>query len=198
MTQETEHADGNAGRPLLPEVEGKTREILRSADLSKFDGASTGDRQAPQRKKKVQKLKARLTPEYRRHIDKLELNGADLAVLAPRRMEKGDRKADSRFVQALNDRMILYKEDGLEALRDLAMMEISQNSMQNNIKFLAAKTLVGNLTESTGQPTGMDKTLEALNTAFHDASRRIKAVRERVVEFEDTPKLADGTWKPIV
>jgi hypothetical protein len=178
-------ADRDARRSLLSETEGQEGQGLGSGDMPEVNGTVAQDGPATKVKKKNPKLRARDKPERKKELR--DYSARDLCMLAPRAPKPKDDRApvDARFMRTLQDRMLLYRLDALDALRDLAMMQISTNSMQNNVKFLAAARLLGNQKDEPPPSTGMDVTLSALNEAYHTQSRRIKEVRERVVTFED-------------
>jgi len=96
------------------------------------------------------------------------------------------KNPQQRLTLAMQARMDLYQVSALDALYDIAMMPISGNSGQNQIKYLACCKLLGN----NGVPTQLkegdsdtSKVLAELNVAFWKGAKRIKRMRE--VEFED-------------
>lgn len=82
-------------------------------------------------------------------------------------------------------RMAAYQIDALDAIHELATMEISNNSAQNQVK-LAAARLLANIDEQPKAPQdgGIEGTLRQLNDAYHKDAPRIRSIRERVVTFE--------------
>ena len=192
---EESHANRDSCGQVLSEVERQEGQKLGGGDMPIFNGAVAQDGQAAKVKKKNPKLRARDKPERKKELR--DYSARDLCMLAPRAPppngpKNGQAPVDARFMRTLQDRMLLYRLDALDALRDLAMMQISTNSMQNNVKFLAAARLLGNQKDEPPPSTGMDVTLSALNEAYHSQSRRIKEVRERVVTFEDETVINGG------
>jgi hypothetical protein len=97
--------------------------------------------------------------------------------------------AKERLRLAAEERMAQYQCDALDALHDLAVMEIGENSMMAQVKYLAACKLAGNLTGSQERGFRSDPeisaTLRELNELYHKHARRVKAIREREINFED-------------
>lgn len=86
--------------------------------------------------------------------------------------------ADEQTVRAaIEERLLLYRAVGLDALHDLAAMPIDENSAQNQVKLAAAARLAGN-TGSTGD-SGIEDTLRELNQAYQQHAPRLRVVRER-------------------
>lgn len=198
-----DHADGDAGGQVLPKVKGEEGQGISSSDLSIFNRAELENRQAAEVKatpwvkaKHKPSLhrarKARKDPKHQKRLR--DLNAVDLSVLAPRQVAKGQASVNENFLNALYERMMLYRQDALDALRDLAMMPISENSMQNNVKYLAASKLLGNQTNDVSIApvgNGVRSSLEELNLAYQEQSKRITQVRERVITFEDDVKIVN-------
>lgn len=90
--------------------------------------------------------------------------------------------------------MAAYKLDALDALHELATMDISDNSAQNMVKFTAAK-LLAQLNELPKAPEegGIAGTLKALNEKFHKDAPRIRSIRRETVEFENGAQAIDVT-----
>jgi len=174
---EKTYAQGNESRPVLPAGESEGGEQGEGgADLPSVDGSGAGNGKAAEAQ----------APLVFGALPK-NLNAVDLAVTVPPRRQSTGAKPDAAFMTALRERMTLYKQDGLDALRDLAMMPISTNSMQNQVKFLAASKLVGNLGEQDGPATGaVDTLLKQLNEEYRTAAPKIREVRERVITFDET------------
>lgn len=82
--------------------------------------------------------------------------------------------------------MAMYQIDGLDAIRALATMEISDNFQQNQVKLTAAKLLAfpNGQQESGGGDDTLAGTLKQLNDDYHKSAPRIRTIRERVVEYE--------------
>jgi len=102
------------------------------------------------------------------------------------------RKLNKRFNAIMLRKMELYRMDAIDALRDLAMMPISENALLNQVKYMAACRLAGPQQETPLAPSEIDTTLRELNNAYHSAAPRIKSVRERVITFEQEPALIEG------
>lgn len=183
QAQEIDHADGNAGGPLLSEIESDEGKVVGGEDLPKRHRPSPEQRETAKANKKARKKKIR---------NNAHLNAAQLAVLAPPK-EQRERQVDEHFMKAVADRIILYRYDALEALRDLAMMDISTNSMQNNVKFLAAARLLGKETEVPVTANTSRDLLAQLNEAYAQKSVRIKEVRERITTFETDARVINAS-----
>lgn len=182
QTQEVSHADGNAGGSVLPEIEGEQGQVVSGEDLPKVYRPSPAQRETIKANKKARKVRIRANAH---------LSAAQLAVLAPP-AEQRMRQVDETFMKAVADRIILYRYDALAALRDLALMPISPNSMQNNVKFLAAARLLGKETEAPVTANTSRDLLAQLNEAYAQKSVRIKEVRERITTFETDPKVINS------
>ena len=99
-----------------------------------------------------------------------------------------------QFKQVFMERMSIYACAGIDALYDLAMMDVSFNSMQNQVKLIAAKSLVELATkreENLGDGVVLDSLMTSMNDAYHKHSTRIREVRKEVttVVVEQEPKL---------
>ena len=110
--------------------------------------------------------------------------------------KKLDREADSNFEKLVLKRMELYRCDALDALHDLAMMPVSDNSSMNNIKFLACCCLAGAPRESDAGGADIHHVLQNLNDSYHSAAKRIKSIRERTITFEDSPIVIESPPLP--
>lgn len=184
-------ADRNAGGSLLPEVEGDEGQVVGSGDLPIVDGAITENgkgTEGPRAEEIRKRMRARDRPGYQQRLR--DWSAAELSVLAPVPLKTRKwKRVNANFMKALNDRMFLYRYDALEALRDLAMMPISDNSMQNNVKYLAASRLLGPPQESATPQVSDDGLLKALNESYQKHSTRIKEVRERIITMESVPAI---------
>jgi hypothetical protein len=99
------------------------------------------------------------------------------------------RDSEGRLEELVQDRMARYQRDALDALYDLAMMPISENSMQNQVKLTAAAKLAGTLLtpDNSGRDHELGKLLVELNESYQANAPRIRAIRERIVTFEQDP-----------
>lgn len=75
--------------------------------------------------------------------------------------------------------MALYRVAGLDALHDLATMQIDSNSAQNQVKLAAAARLAGP-TEGSSAGDGLAEVLRELNTSYEANAPRLRVIRERV------------------
>lgn len=102
-----------------------------------------------------------------------------------------------RFIAIVEERKRVYSCCGLDALKDLALMPISQNSMQNQVKYLAAKALVVYAEPAGGTGTAIDEIFGQMAKSFNDHAPRIRAMRATVTleAAREDPKLipADET-----
>jgi hypothetical protein len=97
-----------------------------------------------------------------------------------------------QFADVIDERKKLYACAGLDALRDLACMPIADNSMQNQVKYLAAKALV--VYADAGGAVGaapMDDLLAAMRKSFNDHAPRIRVTRETIEVQSQEPKLVN-------
>lgn len=89
----------------------------------------------------------------------------------------------SEVEEDIRVRSILYRSQALDALNDLAMMPIGENSALAQVKLLAAQRLYAETGDSKFG-NEIDQTLRRLNEDYHLAAPRIKSIRERTVTFE--------------
>jgi hypothetical protein len=110
-----------------------------------------------------------------------------LAVNAPQTAvtkRLNEQGIESKLEVSIRRRMKLYGCDALDAMHDIALMPLSQNAMQNQVKFMACCRLIGDI-EHGSRPSGsLDDTLRRLNEEYQKTAPRIKAIRERIVTFE--------------
>jgi hypothetical protein len=100
---------------------------------------------------------------------------------------------DENLDVVLRQRIALYKCAALDALYDLAMMPLSSNSAQNQVKYLAACRLAGPAAEATPVgANGMDELLKRLDNDYRENAPKIARVRERIIEFETEPKAIEA------
>ncbi len=114
----------------------------------------------------------------------------------PRAKRKYERSAyagdpEEALTKLALQKMAAYQIDALDAIHDLAMMPISTNSAQNQVKFVAAKLLAFREADQAPSDGGLEGTLRALNDAYHKDAPRIRSVRERVVTFESEPRVIE-------
>jgi hypothetical protein len=81
--------------------------------------------------------------------------------------------------KAVEQRLVIYRVVGLDALADLATMPINSNSAQNQVKLAAASRLAGSA-ESGLSGSEVDQTLRLLNDEYQKHAPRIKVTRERM------------------
>lgn len=79
---------------------------------------------------------------------------------------------------AVEERIVLYRVAGLDALHDLATMPIDQNSAQNQVKLAAAARLAGTVEGSTGG-SDLAETLRELNKSYAENAPRLRVIREK-------------------
>jgi hypothetical protein len=75
-------------------------------------------------------------------------------------------------------RAAVYRSEALDAIHDLAVMKIDDNSAQNQVKLAAAIKLYGATESAMGSE--VDSILQALNAQYRENAPRIRMVRERV------------------
>lgn len=81
--------------------------------------------------------------------------------------------------EAVDERIALYRADGLDALHELATMPLDANSAQNQVKLAAAARLVGE-TASGGGGGELADALRELNQQYQQNAPRLRVIRERV------------------
>lgn len=77
----------------------------------------------------------------------------------------------------IEERLLIYRVDGLDALHDLATMPLDDNSAQNQVKLAAAARLAGTA-ESVGVG-GLEDVLRELNKSYQENAPRLRVIRER-------------------
>lgn len=104
---------------------------------------------------------------------------------------------EERLNLAIEMRMEFYKCAALDALYDLAMMPMPDNSAMAQVKFMAASRLAGPLegVEDRGKGPTFDSVLSDLNKRFHENAPRIREVRERIVTYSEgsAPPAIEGS-----
>lgn len=88
---------------------------------------------------------------------------------------------------AIEQRMSLYRAAGLDALHDLAVMPIDENSAQNQVKLAAAARLAGTV-EVAGGSGEFESVLRELNLAYQAESPRLRIVREKLTIEQIPPE----------
>ncbi len=79
---------------------------------------------------------------------------------------------------AVERRIAIYRVAGLDALHDLATMEIDANSAQNQVKLAAAARLAGP-TEGSSGGGELAETLRELQKSYAAEAPRLRVIRER-------------------
>lgn len=77
----------------------------------------------------------------------------------------------------------LYRSEAQDEIAKLAMMPITDNSAQLQVKLSAAVFLFGKTGESS-MGAEIDGVLQRLDTLYKENAPRIRQVRERIIEFE--------------
>jgi len=87
----------------------------------------------------------------------------------------------------LKCRAALYRSEALDALYDLAKMEVNAktNSALAQVKLMAAQRLYQETSDAGAGPGEIESTLRILNERFQEAAPRIKQIRERIIQFEN-------------
>ena len=90
--------------------------------------------------------------------------------------------------EAVEERLVLYRVAGLDALHELATMPLDDNSAQNQVKLAAAARLAGSPEAGAGGGE-VGEALRALNQLYHEQAPRLRVVRERLtVEVAPDPR----------
>ena len=100
--------------------------------------------------------------------------------------------SEARLKQAIEIRMEFYKSNALEALYDLAMMDIKgANSATLQVKYLAACRLAGPAPEPGNLPRDnpIQGVLDELNQRYHAQAPKIREIRERVLVMDNGPQV---------
>lgn len=92
--------------------------------------------------------------------------------------EAGNGVSDQALSLAIETRISLYRVVGLDALHDLAVMPIDENSAQNQVKLAAAARLAGGL-EGGGAGGEMGEALRELRDLYQKNAPRLRVIRER-------------------
>jgi hypothetical protein len=205
MTEEKDNADGNEGRPLLPEIEGQQGQVERGGDMPNFDGAKPEDWQDAEVERAAAEAAARkaylnfIRAKYGKkkggnkpgekvgpYGSRLE-QSAQTTVVGFVAKHGLQRQINEKFERVLAAKVKLYEGDSLDALHDLAMMPITENTQNNQIKYLAACRLAGEKIAPGGpaQNAALQDIMRELNNNYQKTAPRIKAMRERIVEFEN-------------
>ncbi len=89
---------------------------------------------------------------------------------------------EERLNLAIEMRMEFYRCAALDALYDLAMMPLPDNSAMAQVKFMAAARLAGPVEGVPDRGAGptFDSVLADLNKRFHESAPRIREVREKI------------------
>ena len=119
-------------------------------------------------------------------------SGAVLVVNTPPTVSPSaiQNSVDGHLEEAVSRRMIHYQSDALDALHALAMMPISENSMQNQVKLAAASKLAVALlapNPTGGADADLQVFLRDLDKQYRATAPRIKSIRERIIAFEHDP-----------
>lgn len=103
------------------------------------------------------------------------------------------RTSIERVEEDITRRSVLYRSEALDAIRAIAMMPISENSAQNQVKLAAAVRLYGETREAAAGDE-IQHVLRVINEDYRTSAPRLKSVREtiREVTFEDRPAI-EGT-----
>ena len=106
-----------------------------------------------------------------------------------------DDKYMSASLTAIENEIVrktaIYRSEAQDEIYKLATMPVSENSAQNQVKLLAAVKLYE--TGQTSMGREIDGVLAALNDSYHQNAPRIRSVRERIVEFENDPKVIESS-----
>lgn len=106
------------------------------------------------------------------------LQAVFLAIEQAKTLPEFDRISTEQLEQEIARRLVLYRSDGLEAIHELAVMPIGDNSAMAQVKLAAASRLAGP-TNDQGKSTEIEETLRELNERFHTEAPRIRLTRER-------------------
>ena len=107
------------------------------------------------------------------------LQAIECSILERKTEDGFDKLTSEQLERDVQHRIRLYRVAGLDALHDIAVMPISENSAQNQVKLAAAARLAGS-TEGLGTGGEIGETLRALNEAYQQNAPRIRVVRERL------------------
>lgn len=102
-----------------------------------------------------------------------------------------DRASQERLEAEVTRRMTFYKADGLEAIHELATMNIGENSAMAQVKLAAAARLTGSMGDS-GIDTDTESMLRELNKAYHEHAPRIKMTRTTTLELAPQERVIES------
>lgn len=106
-----------------------------------------------------------------------------------------DRVSQERLETEVARRMTFYRSDGLEALHDLATMDIGDNSAMAQVKLAAAARLAGSVNDS-GMDTDMEAVMRQLNQDYHANAPRIRITRQTSIEIGPSERVIEGVAQP--
>lgn len=101
----------------------------------------------------------------------------------------------AQIAEDIERRVMLYRSEALDAIRDLATMPLSDNSAQNQVKLAAAIRLYGETREKVANDA-ISEVLRSINEDFRESAPRLRTIRREIQEmtFEGGEKLAiEGT-----
>lgn len=123
-----------------------------------------------------------------------------LAIKQVRALPEYDKLSTQAIEQEVQRRLSAYRADGLEAVHQLATMDIGDNSAMAQVKLTAAMKLMGPTSDNgSGE---IEKTLRELNESYQKNAPRVKITRttielesrpERVIEAEASPPSAPSS-----
>lgn len=129
------------------------------------------------------------------------LQATQAAILQANTDPEFERLSGESLRVAVESRLALYRVVGLDALHDIAVMPISENSAQNQVKLAAAARLAGS-TDGISGGGEIGETLRSLNELYHQHAPRIRIVRETLtieagpheneIQGESLPPQSDG------
>lgn len=134
------------------------------------------------------------------HVSAIRLNRAiqispELQATLDGIKEAGKGASDASIQTAIEQRLLLYRVAGLDALHDLATMPIDENSAQNQVKLAAAARLAGTQ-EHVGGSSEMAEVMRELNRQYEESAPRIRVTRERMTIEAMPPERVVGEQNP--
>lgn len=97
-----------------------------------------------------------------------------------------NRSTDAQIERAVQERVSLYRVTGLDALHDLAVMPISENSAQNQVKFAAGAKLIEGV--SGGSSAGeLEVIFRELRETYQKEAPRLRVIRQTTTTVEMAP-----------
>lgn len=128
------------------------------------------------------------------HLDRIiravpDLQRVYTQIESMQHLDEYRKSSQEQFEEALVRRMALMRADALEEVHAMATMPMSDKVGELQVKLAAATFLAGGRDPVADAPKGgdLDQTLAQLAREYSERAPRVRAIRERVIEFETDP-----------